>query len=169
MSELGIVRAKSKARNSLYMKIGGEGIETRIINGVLQIRSKYRMLGYLNDRSPFDVENWYDTKDVVEEHDGFYKITGRIDDMINVGGLKFMTSEVESIALQFPNVSRVKADRKSNPITGQHVELTVQPVAKGLVDKNSLMFYLKSKLQPHMVPNRICIKEVRVGPRLKKA
>ena len=169
MSELGIVRAKSKARNSLYMKIGGEGIETRIINGVLQIRSKYRMLGYLNDRSPFDVENWYDTKDVVEEYDGFYKITGRIDDMINVGGLKFMTSEVESIVLQFPNVSRVKAYRKSNPITGQHVELTVQPVAKGLVDKNSLMSYLKSKLQPHMVPNRIYIKEVRVGHRLKKA
>ena len=45
MSELGIVRVKSKARNSLYMKIGGEGVETKIDNKVLQIRSKTRMTG----------------------------------------------------------------------------------------------------------------------------
>ena len=30
MSELGIVRVKSKARDSLFMKIGGEGVETRV-------------------------------------------------------------------------------------------------------------------------------------------
>ena len=43
MSELGIVRVKSEARDSLYMKIGGEGVETRVVNGVLQIRSQTRM------------------------------------------------------------------------------------------------------------------------------
>ena len=29
MSELGIVRVKSKSRDSLFMKIGGEGVKTR--------------------------------------------------------------------------------------------------------------------------------------------
>ena len=34
MSELGIFRVKTYARNSLFMKIGGEGIETKIIKNV---------------------------------------------------------------------------------------------------------------------------------------
>ena len=168
MSELGIVRVKSEARDSLFMKVGGEGVETRVVDGVLQIRSSSRMLGYLNAQSPFDAEGWYDTKDVVEVKDGYYKVTGRISDVINVGGLKFMASEVERVALEFPNVSLVKATPKPNPITGQHVELHVQPTAEDSVDKEALLAFLKDKLQPHMVPKRLQIQSVCVGHRFKK-
>ena len=169
MSELGIVRVKSEARDSLFMKVGGEGVETRVVNDVLQIRSESRMLGYLNAPSPFDAEGWYDTKDVVDVKDGYYKVTGRISDVINVGGLKFMASEVERIALNFQNVSLVKARPKQNPITGQHVELIVQPTIDGAVDKDLLMAFLKAKLQPHMVPKRIRIESVSVGHRFKRS
>jgi acyl-CoA synthetase (AMP-forming)/AMP-acid ligase II len=169
MSELGIVRVKSKTRDSLYMKVGGEGVETRVVEGVLQIRSSSRMLGYLNAPSPFDAEGWYDTKDVVEVKDGYYKITGRVSDVINVGGLKFMASEVERVALTFPNVSLVKATPKQNPITGQHVELVVQPTAESVVDKAKLLTYLKERLQPHMVPKRVRVEGVTVGHRFKKS
>ena len=168
MSELGIVRVKSESRNSLFMKVGGEGVETRVVNHVLQIRSQSRMLGYLNAPSPFDSEGWYDTKDVVEEKGEYYKIVGRISDVINVGGLKFMASEVERVALDFPNVAQVKAYPKPNPITGQHVELIVQPTSEGMVGKDSLMIYMKSKLQPHMVPKRIRLEIISVGHRFKK-
>ncbi|MCC2970864.1 fatty acid--CoA ligase family protein [Massilia sp. IC2-476] len=169
MSELGIVRVKSAARDSLFMQVGGEGVETRVVDNVLQIRSASRMLGYLNAPSPFDSEGWYDTKDVVEVKDGHYKVVGRVSDVINVGGLKFMASEVERVALEFPNVSLVKAFPKSNPITGQHVELTVQAVPDTLVDKDALTAYLKSRLQPHMVPKRVRIEAVSVGHRFKRA
>jgi len=126
------------------------------------------MLGYLNAQSPFDAEGWYDTKDVVEVKDGYYKVTGRISDVINVGGLKFMASEVERVALEFPNVSLVKATPKPNPITGQHVELHVQPTGEDSVDKEALLAFLKDKLQPHMVPKRLQIQNVCVGHRFKK-
>jgi acyl-CoA synthetase (AMP-forming)/AMP-acid ligase II len=169
MSELGIVRVKSEARDSLFMKVGGEGVETRVVDGVLQMRSSSRMLGYLNAPSPFDADGWYDTKDVVEAKGGYYKVTGRISDVINVGGLKFMASEVERVALTFPNVSLVKATPKQNPITGQHVELLVQPTKEGGVDKGALLVFLKKRLQPHMVPKRIRIESVAVGHRFKKA
>ena len=162
------MRVKSEARDSLYMKVGGEGVETRVVGDVLQIRSSSRMLGYLNAQSPFDAEDWYDTKDVVKEKDGYYKVTGRISDVINVGGLKFMASEVERVALQFPNVSLVKATPKSNPITGQHVELSIQAITEGAVDKVALLDFLKQKLQTHMVPKRIRIESVSVGHRFKK-
>ncbi len=168
MSELGIVRVKSEERDSLYMKVGGEGVETKVVNNVLQIRSESRMLGYLNASSPFDAEGWYDTKDVVEIKDGYYKVTGRISDVINVGGLKFMASEVERVALEFPSVSLVKAAPKSNPITGQHVELLVQPTIKDGVDKEALLAFLKERLQPHMVPKRIRLEDVVVGHRFKR-
>jgi long-chain acyl-CoA synthetase len=169
MSELGIVRVKSEARDSLFMKVGGEGVETRVINNVLQIRSESRMLGYLNAPSPFDSEGWYDTKDVVEVKGSYYKVTGRISDVINVGGLKFMASEVERVALDFPSVSLVKATPRQNPITGQHVELLVQPNGEHSVDKDLLMAFLKEKLQTHMVPKRIRIESVVIGHRFKKA
>ena len=169
MSELGILRVKSEARDSLFMKIGGEGVETRVVNNVLQIRSASRMLGYLNAPSPFDSEGWYDTKDVVEEKSGMYKIVGRVSDIINVGGLKFMASEVERVALEFPNVSLVSAYARRNPITGEHVELKVEPTKENSVDRDALVTFLKSKLQPHMVPKRIIIEEIRVGHRFKKA
>jgi len=168
MSELGIVRVKSESRDSLFMKIGGEGVETRVVDNVLQIRSQTRMLGYLNAPSPFDAEGWYDTKDVVEVKDQYYKVVGRVTEVINVGGLKFMASEVERIALQYPNVSLVKAFPKQNPITGQHVELVVQPTQKDSIDKESLTAFLKTKLQSHMVPKRIHVESVSVGHRFKK-
>jgi non-ribosomal peptide synthetase component F len=56
MSELGILRVKSEARDSLFMKVGGEGVETRVEDGTLRIRAANRMMGYLNEDSPFDAD-----------------------------------------------------------------------------------------------------------------
>jgi len=167
MSELGIVRAKSEAQDSLYLKIGGEGVDTKVVDGILKIRSQSRMLGYLNAPSPFDNQGWYDTHDVVEEKDGHYKIVGRIGDIVNVGGLKFMTSEVEKMALTFPNISLAKAYGKNNPITGQHVELTVEPTNVEDFDLASFKAYLKGQLYSHMQPKRIIVEKVAIGHRFK--
>ena len=169
MSELGIVRVKSESSNSLFMKVGGEGVETRVVDNVLEIRSQTRMLGYLNAESPFDEKGWYNTKDIVEERDGYYKVTGRTSEVINVGGLKFMASEVESVALQYEYVELAKAEGKPNPITGQHVELKVQPTSKNEVDKVGLKTFLAAQLQSHMMPKRIRVASVSVGHRFKRA
>ena len=169
MSELGIVRVKSESSNSLFMKIGGEGVETRVVDNVLEIRSQTRMLGYLNAESPFDDEGWYNTKDIVEERDGYYKVTGRTSEVINVGGLKFMASEVERVALQYEHVELAKAEAKPNPITGQHVELIVQPAINNEVDKVGLKTFLSAKLPNYMMPKRIRVANVSVGHRFKRA
>ena len=169
MSELGIVRVKSEARDSLFMKIGGEGVETRVVNNVLEIRSQTRMLGYLNSESPFDEDGWYNTKDIVEERNGYYKVTGRTSEVINVGGLKFMASEVEQVALQYDNVELVKAEAKANPITGQHVELTVQSAPNSEIDKNLYKVFLAKQLPDHMMPKRIKVEPVSIGHRFKRS
>lgn len=168
MSELGIVRVKSEARDSLFMKIGGEGIETRVVDDVLQIRSASRMLGYLNAASPFDAEGWYDTRDIVETKGDYIRVTGRTSDVINVGGLKFMASEVERVALAFAGVAQVDVRARANPITGQHVEIVVQPTPGDGFDPRGFTAYLKASLPAHMVPRRVQVGMVTVGHRFKK-
>ena len=86
-----------------------------------------------------------------------------------LGGLKFMASEVERVALQYEFVELAKAEAKPNPITGQHVELTVQPASNGEVDKVGLKTFLAAQLPNHMMPKRIRVSSVGVGHRFKRA
>ena len=167
LSELGVFQVKSRARDSLWMKIGGEGIETKIEEGVLHIRSENRMLGYLNAPSPF-VDGWYDTGDLVEQHDDWFKVVGRAKEVINVGGLKILPGEVERIALLYPGVLRAKAHGVSNPITGQHIELTAEPKPGVSLDRKALMLHFRSHLQKQLCPHRIHIGPVEVSHRFKQ-
>ena len=167
LSELGVFQVKSRARDSLWMRIGGEGIETRIIDGVLHIRSANRMLGYLNAPSPF-VDGWYDTGDIVEEEDGYIKVVGRAKEVINVGGLKILPGEVERVALLYPGVLRAKAHGVANPITGQHIELTAEPEPGVSLDRRALMAHFRRHLQKQLCPSKVTIGPVAVSHRFKQ-
>ncbi|HVD60393.1 MAG TPA: fatty acid--CoA ligase family protein [Gemmatimonadaceae bacterium] len=167
LSELGVFQVRSRARDSLWMKIGGEGIETRIVDGVLHIRSANRMLGYLNAPSPF-IDGWYDTGDIVEEEEGFIKVVGRAKEVINVGGLKILPGEVERIALLYPGVLRAKAHGVTNPITGQHIELVAEPAPGADLDRRKLMTHFRAHLQKQLCPHRITIGTVPVSHRFKQ-
>lgn len=167
MSELGILRVKSESRDSLYMKIGGEGVEWKVINKILYIKSKNKMIGYLNADSPFDNDGWYCTKDVVEQKDDLIKIVGRESDVINVGGLKFLPAEVEKVCLEYKGVIHAKVIGKSNPITGQHSEVIIEKSDYELNEKK-LLYYLKDNLPRHMVPLRIIFKKIELSHRFKK-
>jgi acyl-coenzyme A synthetase/AMP-(fatty) acid ligase len=168
MSELGILRVKSQSRNSLFMKIGGHGVTWKVDNSVLKIKSSTRMMGYLNSDSPFDEDDWYDTKDLVEVNGDYLKIVGRTTDVVNVAGLKFLTSEVEAIAFKYPGLSDLNIIVKSNPITGQHIEMTVRTASDLTFDQNSFKDFLVSKLPRHMMPRRILFGEIPINHRFKK-
>ena len=171
MSELGILRIKSKSRNSLYMKIGGEGVELKVIDEILYVKAKNKMIGYLNAKSPFDKNGWYCTKDIVEcKEKDYFKITGRDSDTLNIGGLKFMPSEVEVECLKNPKIKQAKAYGKENPITGQHLELIleVEEANKSTNLKKLIMEELKEKLPRYMLPSKIIFKSLNLSHRFKK-
>ena len=122
LSEIGAVSTKSEKSDSLWIKIGGEGVETKIIDDILYIRTKSAMLGYLNAPNPFDGDGWFNTKDKVEQRkDGYIKILGRITDIINVGGEKVYPIEVEGILLRYKGVKDVHVFGERNPLTGNVV------------------------------------------------
>lgn len=169
MSELGILRIKSFRRDSLYMKVAGEGVETKIVEKILFIKAKNKMMGYLNSNNPFDEEGWYCTKDIVEvKENGYLKIIGRDSDVINVGGLKFLPSDVERVCLNFNGVKYAKVFGKSNPFTGMHVELNIELINKNKFDMILFSKFLKSSLPKHMIPLKIRICKIKISHRLKQ-
>jgi long-chain acyl-CoA synthetase len=121
LSELGILRARSKSSDSLWVRLGGEGVETEIRDGILWIRAASAMLGYLNAASPFDSEGWFNTEDEVLADGEYFRIRGRRSEIVNVGGEKVYPAEVESVLLQIPNVRDAVVLGQPNPITGQIV------------------------------------------------
>ena len=98
--------SKSRDDGSLWVRVGGEGYETKVVDGVLWIRAETAMLGYLNAASPFDAEGWFNTQDAVEQDGDWLRFLGRTTDLINVGGQKVYPAEVESVLLEMDNVAR---------------------------------------------------------------
>lgn len=168
MSELGILRVRTRNRDGLWIEVGGEGVESKVVDGELYLRAQNRMEGYLNAPSPFDGDGWYATRDIVECDGPWLRIVGRRDTLINVGGLKVLPSEVEHAALQFPGICLARAEGRSNPVTGMHVELLCQPEKDVSIDKKAFLRHLRTLLPPHAVPARLAFGQVPVGHRYKQ-
>lgn len=169
--ELGVMRSKSEDNNSLWVKIGGEGYQTRVVDGMLQIKSDSAMLGYLNAESPFTDDGWFVTGDAVEVRDDFFKILGRKSEIINVGGEKVYPQEVENVILENDFVIDAFIFGEANPITGKMVSAKI--VIKEGMDEKEAVFRIKQmcrqKLASFKVPMRITVTtEFLHGHRFKK-
>lgn len=125
LSEVGILGSKSQSSDSLWVKIGGNGFETRVIDNILQIRAQSAMMGYLNAPNPFTDDGWFITGDMVEVNNEYYRILGRKSDLINVGGEKVYPAEIESLLLGMPQVFEAVVTGEPNAIVGSIVKATV--------------------------------------------
>lgn len=121
LSEVGVLRSQSRGDRSLWVRIGGEGFQTKIKNDLLWIKSEYAMVGYLNAPSEFDAEGWFNTQDQVEVDGEYFRIIGRVTDLINVGGQKLYPAEVENIIMQLDNVQDVAVFGEPHNLLGQIV------------------------------------------------
>lgn len=159
LSELGIMRSKSKSSDSLWVKIGGEGFETRIVDGLLEIKAKSAMLGYLNAASPFTADGWFKTGDMVEVDGEYMRILGRKSEIINVGGEKVYPAEVESVVSEMPEIEDVVVTGEPNPIMGNVVKATVRLKDGVPADgfRQKLQIFCKGKLAPFKIPQRVVV------------
>ncbi len=171
LSEVGILRSKSRSSNSLWVKVGGEGFETRIVDGILHIKAQSAMLGYLNAASPFTEDGWFNTGDAVEVDGEWLRILGRISEIINVGGEKVYPAEVESVIQEMDNVAEVSVIGEPNPITGNIVCARVRlvneedPKAFAIRLKN----FCRARMPAFKVPVKVTIgTEEQHGSRFKK-
>ncbi|HEU4710036.1 MAG TPA: fatty acid--CoA ligase family protein [Pyrinomonadaceae bacterium] len=175
LSELGILQSKSKEPDSLWVKIGGEGFETRVVDGILQIKARSSMLGYLNAPSPFTDDGWFNTNDVVEVDGEYLRILGRQSEIINVGGEKVYPVEVENVIQELDAVGEVTVYGEKNAITGNIVCADVTPAAALDVALHKDLIALvkqhcREKLQKYKVPLRVnIVSKAQHTERFKKA
>lgn len=171
LSEVGILHSKSKDSKSLFMKVGGEGFQTKIVDGKLWIKADSAMLGYLNEKNPFDKDKWLNTGDIVVSDGEFIRILGRESDIINVGGQKVYPAEVEDILLQIKNIKDAIVKGEKNPILGNIVTARINLYKEE--SRDSLMKKIKNfcrgKLEPYKIPIKAEISTERLyGARFKR-
>ena len=156
LSEVGILRSKSESSDSLWVKVGGEGFETRVVDGMLEIKAESAMLGYLNAPNPFTLDGWFKTMDKVEVKGEFLKIIGRKSEIINVGGEKVYPQEVENIILGYENVAEVTVYGEKNPIVGNIVCADIRLLSN--VDANKFKNKIKSFCREHLESFKVPVK-----------
>ena len=170
-TEIGTLRSHSRSSDSVWVKIGGEGYQTRVVEGMLQIKAESAMLGYLNAPSPFTEDGWFITGDRVEVDGDYYRILGRQSDVINVGGQKVDPAEVEGVLVELENVRDVAVYGKKNPILGEIVAARFELVNGEEVQalRRRVRQHCQGRLAAYKIPSEI---EIVPGPlygaRMKK-
>lgn len=161
LSEVGVLRSQSREDGSLWVRIGGDGFQTKIIDGVLWIKSEYAMVGYLNAPSEFDADGFFNTQDQVEVDGDYFRILGRVTDLINVGGQKVYPAEVESVILDIDNVQDVAVFGEFHNLLGQIVVAKIvleQPESVESVKKR-VRQACQGKLASFKVPAKVVLAE----------
>jgi acyl-coenzyme A synthetase/AMP-(fatty) acid ligase len=162
LSEVGIPGSKSQSSDSLWVKIGGNGFETRVVDGILQIRAQSAMMGYLNAPNPFTDDGWFITGDMVEFDGEYYRILGRKSDIINVGGEKVYPAEIESILLGMPQVLEAVVTGEPNAIVGSIVKATIVLSGKEQLSdfRVRLNKYMQEKgVQTFKIPQKVILRK----------
>jgi long-chain acyl-CoA synthetase len=171
LSEIGIMRSQSKSSDSLWVRVGGEGFETRIVDGLLEIKAQSAMVGYLNAPNPFTEDGWFQTGDAVEVDGEYIRILGRKSELINVGGEKVYPAEVESVLQTLSGVEDVAVNAEPNPITGQMVKARVKlSTDETAADFRKRMWaFCQDKLPKYKIPQKVVlVTDSLHGDRFKK-
>ena len=161
LSEVGVLRSQSRDDGTLWVRIGGEGFQTKVVDDILWIKSQYRMVGYLNAPANFDADGWFNTQDKVEVDGDYFKILGRATDLINVAGQKVYPAEVESVILDLDNILDVAVYGEAHNLLGQIVVakiVTTRPETIASLKKRVRQACLRS-LSPFKVPSKVVVTE----------
>ncbi len=170
-TEIGTMRSKSEQEDSVWVKIGGEGYEWRVVDGILQIKCESTMLGYLNAPSPFTSDGWFITGDVVERKGESLRILGRKSDIINVGGQKVYPAEVEEVICEMDGVADATVYGEKNQLLGSIVCAKIKLARPEQVGEFSrrLRAYCKDRLDKYKIPLKITLSDdMQVDARSKK-
>ncbi|MEK6748142.1 MAG: long-chain fatty acid--CoA ligase [Pseudomonadota bacterium] len=161
MSEIGVLPCRNKDGDSAWMKVEDQNYSIKVVDGILHVRGATNMVGYISGSASLSSDGFLITEDLAEEKEGFFRVTGRAIDVINVGGKKVIPSDVEQVLMKLENVSDVVVYAHPNHILGHVVAARFTLlVPQGLEDfKIWLYKNIRSALSPEQLPRVVSISE----------
>ena len=137
--------------------------------GEVAVRGDIVFDGYENDadanRRAFR-GGWFHTGDRgVIDADGYLRLLGRIDEVINRGGEKISPAEVDEALLTHEAVAQAISFPIPHPTLHQDIAAAVVPRPHAKVDQTQLRRFLAARLASYKVPRVIvCTAELPAGP-----
>lgn len=131
-----------------------KGIQYRIVDGILQIKSPSMMKSYTNKCSNNVTEDgFFITNDLFEvDENGFYYFKGRSDDMFVCGGYNIFPKKIENILESYNDIDQAAVIPVQDEIKGHKPYAFV--VSKSEITDDTLLF-LKKHLPPVEIPRKI--------------
>lgn len=176
LSELGVFATSSRSRDSTWIKVGGLGVATKVVDDLLWVKAESRMLGHFEFQGEDarwieqDAE-WYCTQDIVAQEGEYLKILGRETDIINVSGLKVYPGEVESCLLDCPIVLQASVSGERHALVGQIVVARIV-LAQGVEPsyaRKEIVQFCRDRMDRFKIPTKLVfVDEVQVSDRFKK-
>ncbi len=145
----------------------GKEIEEKVASGALCIKKPWPgiMRTVYGDPERFketyfeQFPGYYTTGDGARrDEDGYYQITGRIDDVINVSGHRMGTAEIESALVAHPKVAEAAVVGYPHEIKGQSIYAYVtlkSGVEKSEELKKELIAHVRKEIGPIATPEKI--------------
>jgi fatty-acyl-CoA synthase len=148
------------------------GVEVRVVDpetgeecppekqGEICCRGYNVMKGYYNNpeatAKAIDKDGWLHSGDLaVKTSDGFYRITGRIKDMIIRGGENIYPREIENYLYQMPQIEMVEVagiqDEKYGEIVGAFVKLR----AGKTLTQEEVQEFCRGQISRHKIPKHV--------------
>ena len=170
-SETGILKTQSKSSNSLFFKILDDEKEFKIEGDELYLRSKTQVNGYVNHSNDnFLKDGWYATGDLVEtDEEGYIKIIGRKNKIINVGGLKVLPKEIEDVINLVNGVDDSTVFSERNNLVGNIVCAKIFTQSENIKElKSEIKSICRKNLDKYKVPVKLYFEKLEMSNRGKK-
>ena len=144
--------------------------------GELTLRGWHVMQGYWKnpeETAKQIVDGWLFMGDLASrDENGYFKIYGRIKDLINRGGYKIYPYELESLIIDHPKVEQVSVVATPNPVLGESICACVIPVPDENPSLREIREFVQDRVAPHKLPDELCIMDdfpkLSGGVKLKK-
>jgi fatty-acyl-CoA synthase/long-chain acyl-CoA synthetase len=147
------------------------GYEVRIVDedhqtlppgevGEMAVRGGVKMLGYYKadelTKRAFDEDGWYYTGDLATLDDaGYYRIVGRLKDMIIRGGQNIYPAELESVLVTHPKIRQAAVVGIPDALAGEKVLAYIILDSDAKLTPVEVLNFCRDKMAPYKVPANV--------------
>jgi len=134
------------------------GVRIRLVDGRIWVRGKSVMKCYWKDAARTRrtlAGGWCATNDAgLIDEDGYLYLKGRVDDLINVGGLKVAPLEIENTLRAHPAVRDCACLGTADPagVSGEAIKAFLVPAGADRPSRDELAGWLRGKLEAYKIP-----------------